>query len=120
MNYINPALRKAIASLPCALQLHGCLHSPCAPAHANWSEYGKGRGFKAHDVYCVPACSSCHHELDQGVRLNTEQRRFAWEKAWRQTMLDLFRFDLVVVPGAPRPREVEYRPVSKIVPRSIW
>lgn len=87
----KPLLR-AVASLPC--QLCG-KEDETQAAHANWSEYGKGMALKAHDCYVAALCVSCHHNIDQGSKLNYGERKELWEAAWRKTILVLFEQNLV-------------------------
>ena len=91
--YRNKALLRAVASLPC--QLCG-KEGKTQAAHANWTEYGKGMGMKAHDVYSAALCVHCHANIDQGSKLSYEERKSLWEAAWRKTMLVLFEDGLVV------------------------
>lgn len=43
-------------------------------AHANFSEFGKGGRLKASDAAIMFLCSLCHHELDQGHRMNRAEK----------------------------------------------
>jgi hypothetical protein len=90
--YRNKAFLRAVASLPC--QLCGKENETQA-AHANWSEYGKGMALKAHDCYVAALCVSCHHNIDQGSKLNYGERKELWEAAWRKTIRELFEQNLV-------------------------
>lgn len=114
--YRSRALLDAIAGLPCKLRLTGCLGSPCVAAHSNWAIHGKGRGIKAHDCFAVPACYACHYELDQGKKMTGEERREAWERAWRETILALFRHGLVSI-GRASPILQGHIEIPKILPR---
>ena len=68
----------------CYLRLFCCTNDPATvvPAHANEIKLGKGKGIKANDIYTVPACYSCHKEIDQGKALSKSERRIAWRKAY--------------------------------------
>ena len=67
-------------------------HSPgCEPSHANWSEYGKGMGLKAHDVFHAALCHDCHVLLDQGAEWTREERKEKWQAAFVNTLLLYFR-----------------------------
>ena len=92
--YRNKALLRAVASLPC--QLCG-REGETQAAHANWTEYGKGMGMKAHDVYSAALCVGYHAGIDQGSKLSYQERKELWEAAWRKTMLVLFEDGLVVL-----------------------
>jgi hypothetical protein len=45
----------------------GCEDGTTVAAHSNLSEHGKGRGIKAHDIFCAFLCHNCHTWLDQGI-----------------------------------------------------
>lgn len=63
-----------IRALPCC-QCYA--PPPSQAAHANWQEYGKGKGIKADDSYTIPLCHACHKELDTYVWQTKEQAK-AW------------------------------------------
>lgn len=58
----------------------------CEPAHANWSEFGKGMGLKAGDHWTAALHHDCHVELDQGGNETKEQKRDRWLRAHINTM----------------------------------
>lgn len=67
MTFRSEALRRAVASLPCAnCGIRGL--SQCA--HSNLYEHGKGRGLKASDAATFPLCLTtgdrigCHPQFD--------------------------------------------------------
>lgn len=98
MNYRNRDLLDLAYQLPCQLQFEGCEGGIAGePAHANSQLYGKGGSIKAHDCFFVPACRSCHRELDQGRKWNKEEKRVFWEDAFRRTVLLLWENDLIQV-----------------------
>jgi len=57
-------------------------HSTVVPCHSNQSKHGKGMGIKASDIFTVPGCHACHMELDQGMAMNREEKRAAWDAAY--------------------------------------
>lgn len=68
MRFESEALRRAVASLPCAYcQAEGISQA----AHSNLYEHGKGRGLKASDAATFPLCATtpgrlgCHDKFDQ-------------------------------------------------------
>lgn len=68
---------------PCYLRLVPCARrETVVPCHSNQQKHGKGTGHKADDLYTVPGCLHCHHELDQGSRLSKDERREAWDGAY--------------------------------------
>lgn len=68
---------------PCYLQIPGrCTGAAHDPCHSNQAAHGKGKGLKAHDVYTVPGCRSCHNELDQGMRYTREEKFDIWDNAY--------------------------------------
>ncbi len=74
----------------CQLQLPGvCEHvsiDGCEPAHSNQSKHGKGMSIKAHDVFHVASCHSCHAELDQGRKFGKYEKQAYWDAGWERTM----------------------------------
>ncbi|MCM2574545.1 DUF1364 domain-containing protein [Achromobacter xylosoxidans] len=75
----------------CYLQIPGVCRGACesdtvVPCHANWSDYGKGMGIKAPDIYTVPGCARCHACLDQGMTLTKAEKKATWE--WAYTRWD--------------------------------
>jgi hypothetical protein len=72
-----------VAELPC----QNCyIEGQTQAAHSNWAEHGKARGLKASDEFTAALCQKCHTELDQGARLNKEQRRMLWQMAYAKTV----------------------------------
>jgi len=90
-NYFrSKAHLKNVASLPC----QNCyIEGETQAAHSNSAEHGKGRGIKASDEFTAALCQKCHMELDQGARLNKEQRRTLWQMAYQKTVAKLKRQD---------------------------
>jgi len=76
-----------VAELPC----QNCyIEGQTQAAHSNWSDLGgKARGIKASDEFTAALCQKCHTELDQGARLNKEQRRMLWQMAYQKTVAKL-------------------------------
>lgn len=75
-----------VANLPC----QNCyIEGETQAAHSNWAEHGKGRGIKASDEFTAALCQKCHTELDQGAKLNKEQRRMLWQMAYQKTVAQL-------------------------------
>lgn len=82
MNYRNRDLLDRAYTFDCFLRLEGCQGGPGEPAHSNQSHHGKGGALKAHDCFYVPACRSCHRELDQGKTMDRETKFAAWNRAF--------------------------------------
>lgn len=59
-------------------------------AHSNQQKDGKGMGIKAHDYRIAALCYTCHTDIDQGQRLNKEERKAVWDEAHRRTIGWLF------------------------------
>ena len=59
-------------------------------AHSNQQRDGKGMGIKAHDYRIAALCYNCHTDIDQGQRLNKEERKAVWDEAHRRTIGWLF------------------------------
>jgi len=82
-------LMKAYRLIRCQGWLCGVADGTVCGAHSNWAIHGKGRSIKADDNRCASLCSRCHHELDQGLRLNDEQKRRMWWLAHVDTVREL-------------------------------
>jgi hypothetical protein len=68
---------------PCYLRIPGvCTGQAHDPCHSNQAIHGKGKSIKAHDVYTVPGCRSCHDELDQGMRYTRVEKFAIWDAAY--------------------------------------
>lgn len=68
------------------------------PAHANWQQYGKGAGLKAHDCFVAALCTTCHDYVDGRIGKATEQeKQEMWSNAWRKTVLLWFESGVVSV-----------------------
>ncbi|WP_241061175.1 nuclease domain-containing protein [Achromobacter xylosoxidans] len=83
----EPKYLTACRGEPCYLQIPGVCRGACerdtvVPCHANWSDYGKGMGIKAPDIYTVPGCARCHACLDQGMTLTKAEKKATWEWAY--------------------------------------
>jgi len=65
-------------------------------AHANWLEYDKGTGIKAHDWAVAFLCDDCHNFVDKAGIAKGHKRSF-WELAHIKTMKWLFENKKVVV-----------------------
>lgn len=85
----------------CQIQIPGVCqgYSPegCEPAHSNQMEDGHGRGIKSHDCLHAAACHACHVEIDQGNKLNREDKVFYWTRGLKRTLLEYFKRGLLVV-----------------------
>jgi hypothetical protein len=44
---------------------------------------------KAHDCFVAALCQHCHFAIDQGSKMTGEERREAWEDAFRKTLVAL-------------------------------
>lgn len=84
MNFRSPKLLRDSRDKPCSLRVEnvccGDWATTCA-AHANWSEYGKGKSIKAHDWAVADACYTCHRWLDEGPAPRETKRR-TWFAGW--------------------------------------
>ena len=88
----EPKYLAACRGEPCYLQIPGVCRGErdtVVPCHANWSDYGKGMGIKAPDIYTVPGCARCHACLDQGMTLTKTEKKATWE--WAYTRWDQAR-----------------------------
>jgi hypothetical protein len=72
---------------PCYLRIPGVCcadRATVVPAHSNQQKHGKGRSIKAHDRYTVPACFTCHAELDQGASMDRTAKFALWDRAYAE------------------------------------
>lgn len=97
MNYRDRSLLDLSYTQNCALGFPGCEGGPGEPAHSNQSTHGKGGAMKAHDCFHVPACRSCHRELDQGRTMDRETKFAEWNRAFGLYLPRLFSARLIVV-----------------------
>ena len=86
-------LLKSVREIDC--QLCG-KYGHSVPAHANWQQYGKGYGLKAHDCFIAAVCTDCHAKID-GVtgKLTDLEKHELWQKAWIRTVLYWFLHGVV-------------------------
>jgi hypothetical protein len=66
-------------------------------AHANFVEYGKGRGIKAPDYFVAWLCYACHYNLDHGTIWSKQEKWEMWHRAYARTVEQWFKLGLVVV-----------------------
>lgn len=93
MNYRNLKILEAVREAPC--MLCGVMDGTVVAAHSNQLKDGKGRGIKAHDYRIAALCFKCHHEIDQGSKLNRDERLNLWEEAHRSTIGWLFSHKII-------------------------
>ena len=95
MTFRYPKLLEACRELPC--QHCGAEDGTVCAAHSNSLADGKGRAIKAPDSCVASLCFKCHSEIDQGNRMDKEERREAWMNAHVKTLRALFETGLVRV-----------------------
>jgi hypothetical protein len=88
MIYRNQKLLEAVREFECALC--GAEDGTVVAAHSNQLRDGKGKGIKASDAAIAALCYRCHMAIDQGHRMNKQEKEAMWEQAHRKTMLWLF------------------------------
>lgn len=75
MRWRNGEYQKWVAGLECAR---------CARPGPNQCHHIKGvghlggAGLKAPDMYCVPLCPSCHHDLHQHAHIDMLKEQWEW------------------------------------------
>jgi hypothetical protein len=86
--YRNKKLLEIVRQSPC----QNCERSDgtVVAAHSNQLRDGKGRGLKSHDYRISALCYNCHMELDQGSKMDKNQRIQFFEDAHRNTIGWLF------------------------------
>ena len=86
--YRNKKLLEIVRQSPC--QNCGRSDGTVVAAHSNQLRDGKGRGLKSHDYRISALCYNCHMELDQGSKMDKNQRFQLFEDAHRNTIGWLF------------------------------
>lgn len=86
--YRNQKLLEIVREFECALC--GAEDGTVVAAHSNQLRDGKGKGIKASDAAIAALCYRCHMAIDQGNRMNKQEKEAMWEQAHRKTMLWLF------------------------------
>lgn len=97
MNYRDRKLLDASYQFSCMLRFPGCEGGAGEPAHSNQSKHGKGGALKAHDCFHIPACRSCHRELDQGRSMERELKFAEWDRAFGLYLPQLFESGILGV-----------------------
>lgn len=100
MSYRDRKLLDCAYQFTCRFNFPGCEQTVGEPAHSNQSQHGKGGAMKAHDCFHVPACRSCHRELDQGRTMDRETKFAEWNRAFGLYLPDLFRNQFIITKGA--------------------
>jgi hypothetical protein len=78
--YRSKAWLRSVASLPCVWCWR---EGQTQAAHMN---EGKGLSLKTDDCFTAALCVTCHHELDQGSRMDRAERREMWRVAFLETI----------------------------------
>ena len=86
--YRNQKLLETVREFECALC--GAEDGTVVAAHSNQLRDGKGKGIKAHDFRIASLCYQCHMAIDQGHRMNKQEKEAMWEEAHRKTIGFLF------------------------------
>lgn len=66
-------------------------------AHANFVEYGKGKGIKCPDSLVAWLCAGCHFQLDSGNVMTKSEKWEMWHRAFARTVVKLFEQGIVEV-----------------------
>jgi hypothetical protein len=88
MMYRNQKLLETVREFECVLC--GAEDGTVVAAHSNQLRDGKGKGIKAHDYRIAALCYRCHMAIDQGHRMNKQEKEAMWEEAHRKTIGLLF------------------------------
>lgn len=88
--YRNKKLLEALRNLPC--MNCGINDGTVVAAHRN---QGKGMGLKNSDALVASLCYQCHHELDNGMKLNKQERRDMWDQAYIRTVQFLIENEIL-------------------------
>ena len=84
----NQKLLEIVREFECVLC--GAEDGTVVAAHSNQLRDGKGKGIKAHDYRIAALCYRCHMAIDQGHRMNKQEKEAMWEEAHRKTIGFLF------------------------------
>lgn len=93
--YRNKRLIESCRNLPC--QLCGTEDGTVVAAHSNSQSDGKGFGLKASDAAVAALCFRCHAEIDQGSKLDKQERRRLWMDAHLKTLRTLIERGILEV-----------------------
>ncbi len=120
MKYENPALLSLAQLAPHCMGCGKSNEGDVVPAHRN---EGKGMGLKNPDFMWAALCNlKCHYELDQGNKMDRDEKRAFWMKAYWRTQMWLWTSGLLtiavsVASALPPPRP---KTKQKIRGRSTW
>lgn len=89
-NFRSPKLLRYAKDAPHCMACGRHNSGDVVMAHANWAEYGKGMSIKANDWAVAAMCGRCHSELDQGSKMDREDRKEVWRRAHVKTLAWLF------------------------------
>lgn len=95
MTHRDRKLLDLARDMPCVMC--GAQDGTTVAAHSNLSEHGKGWSIKADDCMTAWLCYRCHTELDQGNKMDREQKRDFTLTAICKTVQELWRRGLIGV-----------------------
>lgn len=93
--YRNKKLLESVREAPC--MRCNAQDGTVVAAHSNSLSDGKGKGIKAPDHKIAALCFRCHYEIDQGSKMNKQERRDVWVKAHIDTISWLFENEKITV-----------------------
>lgn len=103
--YRSLYLREQYRRLTCQWPGCGIDDGTVCCAHSNFHEHGgKGGARKADDSAAASLCHTHHSALDQGSRLNYEEKLAGWEAAHAATMQGLIELSQELGPRASKLR----------------
>jgi hypothetical protein len=94
-NYRNKKILAAAIDVPVCFGCGEHNAGQVVAAHANWLEYGKGRGIKAGDNFIAYLCHACHHQVDEGIALSKQEKKEFWNRAHIKSMEWIFNNGIV-------------------------
>ena len=95
-NFKTPLVRSS-KWLAAVRSLEHCVLCGAYGVQAAHRNEGKGLSQKTSDCLTAALCMTCHHELDNGNKLNLSERRARMDKAIVLTLEELTRRGLVKV-----------------------
>lgn len=94
MTFRSRRLLDAIHDCPCQAKFeHACVDfNGSEPAHADWSEFGRGMGHKAHDNFSAAMCRNAHQMISAQINppFDRETRKQHWLTAYIGTQVWLW------------------------------
>ena len=90
MTFRSRKLLNLAHDFPCQAEFpHDCNDlNGCDPAHADWSEFGRGIGHKAADCFFAAMCPNAHKMISAQINppFTRDERKHHWMRAFIRTI----------------------------------